>query len=130
MLAALLPVLTGVLGKAAERLIPDPEARAKWVSDTLGLFMQADLSQLEVNKAEAQNPNLFVSGWRPFIGWVCGAALLYTYLLVPLVVWIGFMVGKPVPKPPTLDDSLWELMFGMLGMGALRSFDKFKGAAK
>ncbi|HYF56555.1 MAG TPA: 3TM-type holin, partial [Salinarimonas sp.] len=96
MLPALMAVLGPILGKAAERLIPDPEARAKWVSETLGMFMQADLGQLKVNEAEAQSSSIFVAGWRPFIGWVCGAALLYSYLLVPLVVWLGFVIGKPV----------------------------------
>jgi len=123
-------VLGPILGKAAERLIPDPEARAKWVSETLGMFMQADLGQLKVNEAEAQSSSIFVAGWRPFIGWVCGAALLYSYLLVPLVVWLGFVIGKPVPKPPTLDANLWELMFGMLGMGALRTYEKVSKLTK
>ncbi len=130
MIATLLGILGPILGKAAERIIPDPEARAKWVSETLGMFMQADLAQLEVNKAEAANDNLFVSGWRPFIGWICGAALLYTYILVPLVS-AGFAAaGHPLPKLPALDGNIWELMFGMLGMGALRSFDKFKANGK
>ena len=130
MLPALMAVLGPILGKAAERLIPDPEARAKWVSETLGMFMQADLGQLKVNEAEAQSSSIFVAGWRPFIGWVCGAALLYSYLLVPLVVWLGFVIGKPVPKPPTLDANLWELMFGMLGMGALRTYEKVSKLTK
>jgi hypothetical protein len=57
------------------------------------------------------------------IGRVCTLALLYQYMLVLLTLWPGFVAGHPIPKPPTLDDSLWQLMFGMLGMGALRSFE-------
>lgn len=124
MLAALLPVLGPILSKVLDKVIPDPEARAKAIGEIFGMVQQSDLAQLDVNKAEAANSNLFVSGWRPFIGWICGAALCYTYLLVPLTLYVGFIIGKPIPKPPVLDGNLWELMFGMLGMGALRTYEK------
>jgi len=130
MLAALLPILGPILGKALESLIPDPNARQKELERILGALSQSDLSQLEVNKAEASSGNLFVAGWRPFIGWVCGLALFYTYLAAPLAYYIGFVIGHPIPKLPTLDDKLFELMLGMLGMAGLRSFEKIKAAAK
>ena len=85
---------------------------------------------MTVNAAEATNSSLFVAGWRPFIGWVCGGALLYTYILVPLAT-AGFAAaGHPLPKLPALDGNLWELMFGMLGMAGWRSLDKLKGVSK
>jgi hypothetical protein len=130
MLAALIPVLGPILARAAEGFIPDPKARDKWVSETLGMFMQADTSQIEVNREEAKSSSLFIAGWRPFIGWICGFAIAYQYVLVPIAMWVAFLVGKPLAKPPTLDGSLWELVFGMLGMGALRSFDKLKGLTR
>lgn len=126
MIAALIPALAPILDRALSALLPDPLEREKQVSHILGQFMQADVAQLEVNKAEAASSSIFVAGWRPFIGWVCGTALAYQFLFVPLVVWIGFLVGHPVPKPPTLDGNLWELMTGMLGLGALRSLEKIK----
>ena len=86
----------------------------------------AVLGALSRDKAEAASPSLFVAGWRPAIGWTCAAALAYQFLLAPLAVWVGFLIGHPVPKPPTLDEHLWELMFGMLGLGALRSLEKIK----
>jgi hypothetical protein len=129
MLAALIPVLGPILARAAEGFIPDPKARDKWVSETLGMFMQADTSQIEVNREEAKSSSLFIAGWRPFIGWTCGVALAYTYILVPLVMYVGFVIGKPLPNPPALDGSLWELMFGLLGMSALRTFEKFKNVS-
>ena len=86
--------------------------------------------QLDVNKEEAKNPNPFVSGWRPFIGWVCGMALMYTYLAYPLLVW-AVAIWKPEMTVPKLgnDGMLYELLFGMLGMGGLRTFEKYKGVA-
>jgi len=87
--------------------------------------------QLEVNKAEATNPSIFVSGWRPAIGWVCGASLLYTYIGYPMLTWAA-AVWHPELKPPDLgnDGMLFELMLGMLGLGGLRSFEKVKRVAK
>lgn len=86
--------------------------------------------QIDVNKAEASNPSMFVAGWRPFIGWVCGSALAYTYVGYPFLLWI-LSVWKPGVVPPVLgnDGMLYELMFGMLGMGGLRTFEKVKGVA-
>lgn len=130
MLAALLPVLAPILSGVLDKLIPDPEARAKAIGDIFGQLQNADLAQMEVNKAEAQSSSIFVSGWRPAIGWICAAALFFEYLLSPLGQWVGFIVGYPIPKPPTLSDNLWELLMGILGLGALRSFEKIKGAIK
>lgn len=125
-LLALMPILDKVLGA----VIPDPAAKAKAITEVLDAFSKLDLGQLQVNAAEAQSQSLFVAGWRPFIGWVCGCALAYQYIVTPLACWLAAIGGYDLPTPPPLNDILWELMFGMLGMGALRSFDKFKGIAK
>ncbi|MFZ3043581.1 MAG: 3TM-type holin [Minisyncoccia bacterium] len=87
--------------------------------------------QLEVNKAEASSNSMFVAGWRPYIGWICGSALGYTYLLYPILTWVT-TVWFPSITPPVLgnDGMLYELLFGMLGMGALRTFEKVKGVAR
>ncbi|HLI13460.1 MAG TPA: 3TM-type holin [Alphaproteobacteria bacterium] len=126
LLSVLLPVVNGWL----ERLFPDPAERQKQLDQLLQTLQQYDQAQSDVDKAEAASAALFVAGWRPFIGWVCGGALAYQYLVVPLAVWTGFLLGHPIPKPPVLDDVLWQLMFGMLGMGGLRTFEKIKGVAK
>lgn len=130
MLAALLPALAPKILDYLARFIPDPEARQKAVEGLLGMLLGADQGQMEVNKAEAQNSSIFVAGWRPAIGWTCAAALAFEFVISPLAQWIGFMAGYPIPKPPTLSDNLWELMMGMLGLGALRSLEKIKKAAE
>jgi hypothetical protein len=124
-LLALAPKLLDLLAP----LIPDPAARQKAVEALLGMLMDADKGQMAVNQAEASNPRLFVTGWRPAIGWICAAALGFEYLVSPLGQWLGFVLGHPVPTPPTLSEHLWELLMGMLGLGALRSVEKIKGAA-
>jgi hypothetical protein len=85
--------------------------------------------QLDTNKAEAANPNAFTSGWRPFIGWVCGMALMFQYIARPLLMWYGTVAGHQWPALPGIDDNLWQLMLGMLGLGGLRTFEKTKGVA-
>ena len=86
--------------------------------------------QLDINKQEAASSSLFVAGWRPAVGWVCAAALLYQYLLRPLAGGIMAAVGHPIPPMPALDDALWQLLLGMLGLGGLRTAEKIKGVAK
>jgi hypothetical protein len=112
------------------KFIPDPDAKIKAEAELRQNLMEWDQGQQETNTAEAENRNLFVAGWRPWIGWVCGAALAFQYVVSPLAVWVFDLAGHPIPRPPTLDDMLWQLMFGMLGMGGLRTFEKIKGVAK
>lgn len=86
--------------------------------------------QLDANRVEAASPSAFTSGWRPAIGWVCGAALGMQYIARPLVAWVGIVTGHPLPELPGIDDNLWELMLGLLGLGGLRTFEKTRGVAR
>lgn len=113
--------------KVLDKFIPDPAAKARAEKELRDSLLTWDQGQMAVNTAEAGNGSLFVSGWRPFIGWICGGALLYTYILVPLASAVFAAIGHPLPKLPALDGNLWELMFGMLGMAGWRSLDKLKG---
>ncbi len=126
---ALLGILGPILDRILGAVLPDPAARQKAILDVLSKLQDSDIEQLRVNAAEAGHNSIFVAGWRPAVGWVCALALAYTYLVVPLVMWFSYAIGKPIPKPPVLDDALWELMMGLLGMGALRSLEKIKGVA-
>ena len=66
----------------------------------------------------------------PFIGWVCVAALACQYIARPLVQWAGIVSGHPLPDLPGIDENLWQLMLGLLGLGGLRSYEKVKGVAR
>jgi len=90
--------------------------------------------QLAINKAEARHKSIFVAGWRPFVGWIGGAALAYQFLLYPLLVWCWtFLQAKGIvpatlPAPPVLNTgALLTVVTGMLGIGGMRSYDKSKG---
>ena len=93
------------------------------------LLTEADRAQTEINKVEAASSNLFVSGWRPYIGWTCGAALSYIWIIRDFIVW-GIAAGHlNIPTPPlVMGDQVLELTLGMLGMGALRSWDKYNAS--
>jgi hypothetical protein len=86
-------------------------------------------SQTDINKAEAASPSVFVAGPRPAVMWVCVAALAYQYLLRPLWTGIALIAAHPIPAPglPGLDDNLYQLLWALLGLGAMRSYDKVKG---
>jgi len=88
------------------------------------------IAQIAVNAKEAENTNVFVSGWRPFIGWVCGFTLLYNYIVLPLAHYLAAYFVPHVPALPALDmEELMTLLFGMLGFGGYRTFEKIRGVA-
>ena len=115
------------------RIFPDPAQADAAKLEHLKLQQSGELAsmtaQTDINKVEASNPSLFVSGWRPAIGWVCALALAYQYLLRPLSGTIAAIFGVTLPPLPGLDDNLWQLMMGMLGMGGLRTYEKTQGVA-
>jgi hypothetical protein len=91
---------------------------------------QLQMKQMEVNAVEAANPSLFVSGWRPAVGWVCVAAYCYNYVAMPLIVWAAKWYDAAAPSMITLDTGeLTTLLFGMLGIGTLRTIEKVKNVS-
>jgi hypothetical protein len=115
--------------KVINKFVPDPEAREKAEVELRNSLQAWDKGQTDVNAVEAANNNLFVSGWRPFIGWTCGGALAYQYVATPILMWLTASIGITLAQPPKLDGTLWELVFALLGMGGLRTYEKIKGVA-
>jgi hypothetical protein len=132
-LASFIPLVGPVVDKLIG-LIPDPNARAEAEAEYRKALLDATIAesqdQREINRVEAGHRSIFVAGWRPAIGWICVAALAYQYLLRPFALVAAAAWWPDAPDLPTLDDMLWELIFGLLGMGALRSWDKHAGVAK
>lgn len=119
-------MLIPAIGEILDKVLPDKTeanaAKARLLEMQLNGELQKVTGQLEINKAEAAHASIFVAGWRPAIGWVCALALAFQFLIRPVL--IGFSLA-PVTLPG-LDNMLWELMFGMLGMGTLRTVEKLK----
>jgi len=115
--------------RVLDKFIPDPAEKAKAEAALRADLMAWDKAQTDVNAAEAQSSSLFVAGWRPLIGWICGASLAWQFVVMPMGLWSAAVFGVHLPTPPSLDGMLWELMFALLGMGGLRTFEKIKGVA-
>ena len=86
--------------------------------------------QLEVNKAEAAHKSLFVAGWRPFIGWICGVAMLANFLLIPMANFILDLSGSTNTIPLIELETMMPVLMGMLGLGAMRSYEKVKKVSR
>ena len=88
------------------------------------------LGQLKINEVEAANPHWIVAGWRPFVGWVCAFGLAYVSIIEPLARFIAVVIFSYVGAFPSIDTTIsMQILFGMLGIGAQRSYDKVKGVA-
>jgi len=119
-----------VLVKAREAItgkgIEDPVKKAEIALKLQQLEQAINLGQIEVNKAEAQSSSIFVAGWRPFIGWVGGLALAYTYIVAPTAVWVAELNGATAQLPTIDTGVLFNLILAMLGFGGLRTYEKIK----
>lgn len=123
-------------GKIIDKIFPDKDAADKAKLEMLKLQQQGEFKELDleygnraqqiaVNIEEAKNGSVFVSGWRPFVGWICGSALAYNYIVMPFIVWMTKCFFPNVPEMPTLNNGeLMALLSGLLGIGAFRSIDK------
>lgn len=138
------PLLLGPiieLGKGLiNRFFPDPAQAAAAQLELLKMAQTGELAQLAaeaeiakaqiaVNQAEAASGSLFVAGWRPFIGWTCGAAFAYKFVLAPAVAFGMTAAGHPIELPVLDFTEMSTVLLGMLGIGALRTVEKVKGVA-
>ena len=136
MITEILPILSTVF----KSIFPDKEkqAEAELMLMTLhqnGEFknveaqLQLKIEQIALNKIEAGSDDKFKSRWRPAVGWICAFGLLYATVLYPSLTWLAVVID--IPTPPVLDTAtLTTTLFGMLGIGGLRTYEKFKGVTK
>jgi len=132
-------LLIDPLSRLIDKLIPDPAARERAKVELLKTERESDLEELRlaitadqaqttINQTEAMHPDLFVSGWRPFIGWVCGVAFAYHFVLQPLLAFAILNAGGEVKLPQFDMEALFTVLMGMLGLGGLRTIEKIKSA--
>ena len=137
--------LFALLSKAAEKalaFIPDPVQKAKAQLDilslqdaaearTLSAAVELSKQQNDINQTEAASADPYTSRWRPTIGYVMALALAFQYLINPMLLWVAAFTGSDIQAPDiSLDEHLWELMLGLLGLAGWRTLDKIKGASK
>tara|TARA_R100001463_G_scaffold470_2_gene2119 strand:- start:573 stop:944 length:372 start_codon:yes stop_codon:yes gene_type:complete len=120
-----LNVVAGIIDKVAghvDKFTLDKEEKAQ-------LIQEINKAQIEVNKVEAGSSSLFVSGWRPFVGWTCGVALCYHFVLQPFLMFVLSSTGNPMELPTFDMTTLTTVLMGMLGLGGLRTYEKVKRSA-
>ena len=120
-----------VVGNILDQLFTSKDEKLTHEEIRMRLMMQPDVAQVELNKLEAQHRTVFVAGWRPFIGWVCGVALAYNFVVRDLMAWIIRIYEPALEPPPELAMThLMTVLMGMLGLGGMRTYEKLKGVSK
>ena len=119
--------------KVLDRVLPDPAQQAAAKLELMKLQQNGELAQItgqmDINKLEATNPSIFVSGWRPSIGWVCGAGFAVQFVVGPLAEWGAALAGHPIKFPQMDTGTMMPLLLGMLGLGGMRTAEKIQGVA-
>jgi hypothetical protein len=118
-----------------DKLFPDADLELKGkleaAASEINNSYQLQLSQLEINKVEAGSTSIFVSGWRPAIGWVCGVSLLYAALVEPIARFVATVLFTYTGLFPIINTELTlQILLGLLGLAGMRSFEKSKGVTK
>jgi hypothetical protein len=131
LLGNLIQPVSQILDKA----IPDQDLKRKLSHEIATMSekhaQQLALAQIEVNAAEAASGSLFKGGWRPCIGWICGVAFGYHFVLQPVIIFVVALIGMEIPDLPEFDmGTLLTVLGGMLGIGGLRTYEKQKGLTK
>jgi phenylpyruvate tautomerase PptA (4-oxalocrotonate tautomerase family) len=131
LLGKLVEPVSNVLDKVVED--KDQKARLAHEIATMAERHAQELAkgQIDINKEEAKSRNIFIAGWRPFVGWTCGLALFWHFLGLPVTLFVTGWFNLQHPPLPEFDmNSLMTVLLGMLGLGGMRSFEKFKGLTK
>ena len=132
---ALLNALIGPVTGLLDKFVEDKDQKAALAHEISTMAdrhaQELALAQVEVNKAEAASGSVWKGGWRPFVGWVCGTAFAYHFVIQPLAIFVVAAYGMEIPALPEFDmGQLMTVLMGMLGLGGLRSFEKYKNVAK
>lgn len=130
----MLELLVGPISALLSKVIPDKDERNRLAHEIATMAeRQAHeqiMAQVEVNKEEASHPSIFVSGWRPFIGWTCGFAMAFNFIGIPLIDTGTVLAGYTVELNPLDLEIMLPVLLGMLGLGGMRSYEKRNGVAR
>lgn len=131
----LLGKLVDPVSNILDKVVEDKDQKAKLAHEiaTMAERHAQELArgQIDINKEEAKSRNIFIAGWRPFVGWTCGLALFWHFLGLPVTLFVTGWFDLQHPPLPEFDmQSLMTVLLGMLGLGGMRTFEKFKGITK
>ena len=118
-----------IVGKLIDKVTDNVDRFTLAKEEKAKLITEINKAQLEVNKVEAGHTSRFVSGWRPFTGWICATAMAYHFILQPLLTFVLYTFGNEIVLPTFDMTTLTTVLLGMLGLGGMRSFEKVKKSA-
>lgn len=118
--------VSDLIGTVVNKIWPDKTEAEK---QQLAAAMMVVQGQIDINKTEAASPSVFTSGWRPFIGWVCGSACAWNWIGLPVAKSLLDYAGHPIAISPADISEMLPVLMGMLGLGGLRTVEKIKGVA-
>jgi cadmium resistance protein CadD (predicted permease) len=129
-LLGIVPIIQGV-GQIIDNLHTSDKERMELELENKRLDVSVVNKVHDTNIAEANHKSWFVAGWRPSIGWVASAGLLYSFIIFPVFLWLNAIWGWTTIPPPALDDTaLMNLVIALLGLGGLRTYEKTRGVTK
>jgi hypothetical protein len=114
------------VGDILDKFVADKDLKIKLSHELEKEIISLNKAQLEVNAVEAKHNNIFVSGWRPFIGWCCGLSLAYHFILEPIIQYILIVNAIQFDTPEFDFSQLSTIVMAMLGMSTLRTYEKTK----
>ena len=134
MIQALIPQLVPIVGTVLDKVILNKDIKQKAIAGIESALVanahSINLETIKTNQAEATHRSVWVAGWRPALGWSLALGLFWILIGFPLASWSVSLIGIDAPSPELPIEILFELTLAMLGMSAVRSFDKLKGLSK
>ena len=122
--------VVGVAGKVLDKFVEDKDLKTKLNAEHKQQMVSLDLAQAQANVEQAKHPSIFVSGSRPAIMWICAFGLGWQYVFQPVFVWGIAISGADIAIPIIPTEGLMTLTLSLLGLGGMRSAEKFKGVAR
>jgi hypothetical protein len=120
----------GVAGTVLDKLVEDKDLKIKLAAELETQFLALDLAQAATNLEQAKHPSLFVAGARPSIMWICAFALAWQFIGAPIASWVVVMWYPAVTLPVLETGELTGLVLALLGLGTMRTAEKWKGVAR
>ena len=122
--------VVGIAGNVLNKFVADKNLKMQLEHELKTQLQTANLAQIEVNKIEAASKSWFVAGWRPSVGWVCSLAMMYHFILAPMIQFAISIAGIQVDLPEFEFSQLSTILMAMLGMAGLRTYEKKEKVTK
>ena len=130
----MIELLVGPISNLLDKFIEDKDQKAKLAHEVATMAQkhaqELAKAQLEVNKAEAAHNSMFVAGWRPAVGWCCVLGMAGNFLVIPMTNFVLALMAIEVVIPLIDLETMLPVLMGMLGLGAMRSYEKTKGVSR